>query len=547
MKNEKVQHVVTRVKGTFNDFTRGQKAVTIVAVLVALAGAVVFFMWSSRPTMVALYTTPVSTADGSVIQTKLQESGITHEIVNGGTGFRVPDSQVDQLRLDLAGEGIPSKTDAEQGWGIVENAPMTASDEQQRVLIQRATEGELANSIQKIDTVQAVDVNLALPNDDVFVREQAAPSAAVMLTPKSGQTVSATQVEAIVHLVSSSIPKMTPGAVTVTDSSGRLLSAQGMLGAGMGEARLAQQTAMSNAIQTKVQAMLDKAVGVNNSAVTVDAKVNYDNATIERNEYLPPPNGTPPLQEDTSTETLTGSGQTPVGGVLGPDNIPVPQANNANTNQDWNKETAKNVNAVGTQRTLTTPATGQISNLNVAVMLDQRTTGAYNQAQIEQLVATAAGIDAQRGDQVTVTKVPFDQTSAQARAAQDAAAAEQQRIDDLWTLAKNIGLALLLLLALLIGFRSTRTRRREVEIEEQTVEGLDLPELPGGSGAQAAIEGSPAAYELDYEDSLPVVEATPVDPQSVARASARQEIGQLVDDNPDEVARLLRGWMAERK
>lgn len=545
MKNERVQHVVTRVRSTFTDFTRGQKAVTIIAALVAIAGAVVFFMWASQPTMSPLYTVPLTSADASAVKAKLDETGVKYELSSDGTSFRVPDSQVAQVRLDLAGEGIPSKTDAEQGWGLVENAPMTASDEQQRVLIQRATEGELANSIRKIDTVQDVDVNLALPSSDVFVREQTAPSASVMLTPKSGQTVSATQVEAIVHLVSSSIPKMTPGSVTVTDSGGRLLSAQGTLGAGMGEARLAQQQAMSNSIQTKVQAMLDKAVGVNNSSVTVDAKVNYDNATIERNEYLAPPNGTPPLQEDISTETLTGSGQTPVGGVLGPDNIPVPQANNANTNQNWNKETAKNVNAVGTQRTVTTPATGQIANLNVAVMLDQRTTGAINQAQIEALVATAAGIDAARGDRVTVSKVPFDTTAAQAKAAADAAAAEQKRIDDLWTLAKNIGLALLLLLALLIGFRSTRTRRREVEIEEQTVD--LLPELPGGAGAQAAIEGSPAAYELDYEDSLPVVEATPVDPQSIARASARQEIGQLVDDNPDEVARLLRGWMAERK
>lgn len=546
MKNEKVQHVVTRVKATFTDFTRGQRAVTIVAALVAIAGAVVFFMWASKPNMTALYTVPLTPSDASVVQSKLTETGVPFELSQDGTSFKVPDSQVAQVRLDLAGQNIPSKTDAEQGWGLVENAPMTASDEQQRVLIQRATEGELANSIKKIDTVEAVDVNLGLPNDDVFVREQAAPSAAVMLTPKSGQTVSASQVEAIVHLVSSSVPKMTPGNVTVTDSSGRLLSAQGTLGAGMGEARLAQQTAQSNALQAKLQAMLDTAVGVGNSAVTVDAQLDFSNSTIERNEYLPPPNGTPPLQEDTSTETLVGNGQTPVGGVLGPDNIPVPQANNANTNQNWNKETAKNINSVGSQRTLTTPAAGRVSNLNVAVMLDQRTTGAINQAQIEALVATAAGTDAARGDRVTVTKVPFDTTAATARAAADAAAAEQKRIDDLWTLAKNIGLALLLLLALLIGFRSTRTRRREVEIEEQVLD--TLPELPGGSGgAQAAIEGSPAAYELDYEDSLPVVEATPVDPQSIARSTARQEIGQLVEDNPDEVARLLRGWMAERK
>ena len=543
MKNEKVQHVVTRVKSTFTDFTRGQKAVTIIAALVAIVGAVVFFLWSSQPTMVNLYPGEVSQSDAAATRTKLDEVGAKYDVQ--GNVIKVPAEQRDKLLLDMSVAGLPADTDSSKGYDIVSKAPMTASDEQQRVLIQRAVEGELSNVIKKIDTVQDASVHLGLPKDDVFVREQAAPTASVLVTPKSGKTVSATQVEAIVHLVSASIPKMTPGNVTVTDSNGRLLSAQGTLGAGMGEARLAQQQAQAAAVQNKVQAMLDTAVGVGNSAVTVDARVNYDNTQTETNEYIQPANGAPALQSDTTQETLTGNGQTPVGGVLGPDNIPVPMANAANTNQNWNKETAKEVQPYGTRRTLTDGAVGQLANLNVAVMLDQRTTAAINQAQIEELVATAAGIDAQRGDRVTVSKVPFDTTAAQARAAEEAAAAEQQRIDDLWTLAKNIGLALLLLLALLIGFRSTRTRRREVEIEEQQVDGLDLPELPGG--AHAAIEGPPAAYELDYEDSLPVVEATPVDPQSIARSSAREEIGQLVDDNPDEVARLLRGWMAERK
>ncbi|SNV25791.1 Flagellar M-ring protein [Dermatophilus congolensis] len=545
MKNEKIQHVVTRIKGTFNDFTRGQKAVTIIAALVAIAGAVVFFMWVSKPTMVPLYTTPVSDTDAAAIQSKLTSSGVKYTL--SGNTFQVPQDQRDKVRLDLAAENLPSKTDASQGYGLVEKAPVTASDEQQRILIQRATEGELASAIQKIDTVQEATVHLALPKEDVFVRQKTNPTASVLVKPKANQTVSASQVESIVHLVSASVPKLTPGNVTVTDSQGRLLSAQGTLSASAGEARLAQQQATSMALQTKIQAMLDKAVGMGNSTTTVNTDMNYDNSKVETNEYLQPKPGAPALQNDNTRETLTGSGQTPIGGVLGPDNIPVPNGNAGNSRQNWEKTTTKEVQPYGTRRTLTDQATGGVSRLNVAVMLDQRTTGAINQQQIQQLVATAAGINPQRGDVITVSKVPFDQTAAQAQAQADAAAAEQKRMDDLWALAKNIGLLLLLLLALLIGFLSTRTRKREVEIEEsESIDTPTLPELPGGRGALGELEGSPAAYDLDG-DELPVVEATPVDPQSIARAAAREEISGLVEDSPEEVARLLRGWMAERK
>ncbi len=543
MKNERVQHLVTRVKGTFNGFTRGQKAVTIVAVIVALVGAVVFYTWASRPSMSPLYSTPLSQTDAASITSSLTSSGTPYTLSPDGSTISVPTDQVAQIRLNLASQGLPADTEESKGWALVQDAPMTSTDEQQRVLIQRATEGELKNAIQKIDTVQEATVHLGLPKDDVFVRDQAAPTASVLVTPKSGQTLSATQVEAIVHLVAASVPKLTSGNVTVTDSSGRLLSSQGTLGAGLGEARLAQQQAVAASVQQKVQAMLDKAVGAGNSSVTVDAAINYDNSTIETNEYIQPAAGAPALQSDTSTERLTGSGQTPVGGVLGPDNIPVPNTSNASSNQNWTKETAKQVQPYGTRRTVTDAATGGLASINVAVMLDQRTTGAINQAQIEELVATAAGVNTDRGDRVTVSRVPFDTTAAAAAAERDRAAAEQQRVDELWTLGKNAGLALLLLLALLIGFRSTRPRRREVEITEEPP--AILPELPGGAGAAAAIAAAPAVYELDQEETLPVVEATPVDPQSAARTTARAAIGELVEDNPDEVARLLRGWMAE--
>lgn len=543
MRNQRVQQVITRVRRTFDGFTNGQRAVTIIAVVVAIVGGVFFYQWAAKPSMSPLFTTALSASDASAVVTKLQESGVAYELDSAGTTIKVPDDKVAQTRIDLAGAGLPAETKDSGGYASITNAPLTTSDAQQRILIKQATEGELKKSIEKIDTVQEATVQLALPENDVFTSEQAAPKASVMIRPKPNQTLTASQVEAIVHLVSSSIPKLDANNVTVTDSDGKLLSGSGSSGSGVSEARVAQQAAISSGISRTIQAMLDKTVGSGNSSVAVNADLNYDNTRIIKNEYLQPPANAKPLQSDTSTETMTGSGNTPVGGVLGPDNVPVPSASAAGGKSDYKKGTTKEINAIGTQQTTTDAATGGIRRVNVAVALDSRTTGAVNQAAIQQLVCGAAGIDAQRGDTCTVTKMPFDTQAAQAKAAEQAAIDAQKRQDDLIGLAKNIGLGLLLLLALLIGFRQSRKKTVVDAGELESVETPMLPELPGG--AHAAIEaGRPAEFELD--DDLRVLEATPVDPQGQARVEAREEISTLVEENPDEVARLLRGWMAER-
>ena len=99
-------------------------------------------------------------------------------------------------------------------------------------------------------------------------------------------------------------------------------------------------------------------------------------------------------------------------------------------------------------------------------------------------------------------------------------------------------LGLLLLAALLLGYKKSRRRTTTVELGE--LPSAAQPELP------EAIMPPPLEYQLDDEDDLKALEATPVDPQGEARVTARAEIGLLVKENPDEVARLLRGWISER-
>lgn len=539
----KITSFFSSTKQTFSSFTPGQRAVTIIALVVAIVGGFAFVQWASAPTMTPVFSN-LSATDAGAVTAKLDELGTKYELADGGTTVLVPNEQVSKTRIDLAAAGLPANTENSQGYGLLDQQNFASSDFQQKMAAKRATEGELQKAIQSLDAVQAATVQLALPDNEVFTAQQTPTTASVLVTPKPQQQLNAGQVEAIVHLVSSSVPKLTAGNVTVTDSSGKLLSATGTAGAAssIGDQRVVQAQTMSAAAQQKIQAMLDKAVGPGNSSVTVTADLNFDNTKIQANEYIPAKPGAVPVQEDLETEKLRGSGQTPVGGVLGPDNITVPNANAGQANQQYDTQKRRVTNPVGTKTTVTEQAPGRLARMTVAVMLDSGKSAALNQTEMNQLVAAAAGIDTKRGDVVQVSRVPFDTQAAAAQAAAAQAAAEQQRMDQMIELGKNIGLALLLLLALLIGFRKSRKRTRTVEmgdlasIEIETpLPATPLPELPP----------PPAEYALE-DDEMPVLQATPLDPQSVARTQARAEITALVDDNPDEVARLLRGWISER-
>lgn len=542
MNTSKITSVFSSTKQTFGTFTPGQRAVTIIALVVALVGGFAFVQWASTPQMTPVFTN-LSASDAGAITARLEESGTRYELTDGGTTVLVPSEAVNRTRIDLAAQNLPAGGADQQGYALLDQQNFASSDFQQRMAAKRATEGELRKAIETMDPVQQANVQLALPEEEVFTATQAPTTASVLITPRAQAQLNAGQVEAIVHLVSSSVPKLTPANVTVSDSAGKLLSAGGTVSSTMGDQQLEQQQTISAATGQKIQAMLDKAVGVGNSSVTVQADLNFDNTQIQRNEYIPAQPGAVPVQEDIETERLRGSGQTPVGGVLGPDNITVPNANAGQTNQEYDTERRRVTNPVGTQTTLTEQAPGRMARLNVAVMLDTNAAAGIAQDEVEALVAAAAGVDPQRGDVVQVSRMPFDQTAAAQAAADAAAAAEQQRRDELMTLIQNVGLALLLLLALLIGFRKSRKKTRTVEIGDLESVETPLPELP--ATPMAELPPPPAEYALE-DDEMPVIEATPVDPQSEARATARAEISALVEENPDEVARLLRGWISER-
>lgn len=536
----KLQAATGRVKRVFDGFTAGQRTITAIAVVVAIIGAVVFVSWAGKPSMTPLFT-GLSTTDASAITAKLAESGTPYELADSGHTVMIPAADVNQTRIDLAGQGLPAGgEDGEGGYGLFgKEQGITTSEKMTDVNIKRATEGELQKAIESIDKVSSARVLLAVPEDTPFTDEQAKTTASVTVGVKPNATLEPNKVEAIVHLVSTAVPKLDPAQVTVVDTRGNLLNTPGVAGAGNAEARMAQAQAYSAGVTQKVQAIMDKIVGPGNATVNVQSELNFDNTKVDQQEYLQGKPTDKPLYAEETSETLDGAGNVPQGGVLGPDSTLVPSGN-ARATQKYESTKSKTNNAIGTRRTVTNAATGAVKRMSVSVIVNSRSAGALNAGPLKNQIVAAAGAVLPR-DTVEVSKMPFDTTAgeAAARAAEAEAAAARQ--SELLSLAKNVLLGLLLLAALLIGFRRSRSQTGTVDLGQlSSVE--DGPELPALAGP--GMEPQPLEYEL--EDELPAIEAPAVDPQSEARLQARLEIGALVDENPDEVARLLRGWISER-
>ncbi|AEE44811.1 flagellar basal-body MS-ring/collar protein FliF [Cellulomonas fimi] len=522
-----VQAAVDRLTGAVRQFSIAQRTLGLIGVAVLLLGAFALSTYLSRPTMSPLFS-GLSGADASAVVDELTAAGVQYQLADGGSTVLVPDAQLYDQRIRLAAAGLPTNADG-GGYSLLDEMPMTSSEFQQQTTYQRALEGELARTVGAIDGVESASVKLALPEESVFVSEKADPTASVFIRTRPGTSLSLDQVQAIVHLVSAGIDGMTPTDVAVVDATGEVLSA---VGTGTTGGVAGQQASDYEArVAASVQALLDPLVGPGRSAVTVTAEIDQSQTDRTVEEFTATPD-TPPLASSTTTETYTGGAASGAAGVLGPDNIQVPNGDGTTGEGSYESTTEDVTNAVNKSTERTTQGPGAIQRQSVAVVLDEKAAAPIDLAQLRETIAAAAGIDPERGDTIAVQAVPFDTTQAEEAGAALAAAEEAEKAAQQTSLIRQaaiggVVLALLLAIAIAMTRRSRKARRTAI----------DLGELqPVLTDEQRALEGLP-------EDALPELPPGPLpgEPDPVARK--RAEITALADDQPQEVADLLRGWL----
>jgi len=521
---------VRKVGDTFKSFTPGQKAVTIAAVLALVIGGYRLATWASEPSHSPLFSN-LSSKDASAIVESLQKTGTSYELANGGGTILVPKDQVYDLRLQLSGEGLPGESDT--GYALLDEQGITTSDFMQHTNYQRALEGELSNTIKSIDGVEAATVHLVMPQKDVFADDQDKTTASVLVQSSPSQPLSNQQVQAIVHLVASGVEGLDPTQVTVAGADGKILSTGGgaAIATGGDSGSDSQTVAFQNRLNSSLQNMLDAVVGPGHSVVTTTAELDYDNTTTQTETYTSDPS-VAALSESISREAYNGNGQGQ-GGVLGPDNIQVPNGttSTSGTGQYENSNTVRN-NAVNKVTENRNSAPGGIKRLSVSVLLDATTAGAVNQADVQQLVSAAAGVDATRGDTIAVSAMAFDTSAATAAKDSLAAASAAEQTAKQTSLLKTAAMVLVVLFLMFLAWRWSRKQKKRKSLTPDELKHLEE--------MQAALEAQRLA-QLNAAIPSPAIEAANASHEALEER--QREIEQMVEDQPEEMAALLRGWL----
>jgi flagellar M-ring protein FliF len=528
------------------------------AAMVAIMAAVI--LWSRTPDYRVLYSN-LSDNDGGAIITALQQANVPYKFSDSSGAILVPAEQVHEVRLRLAAQGLPKGGSV--GFELMDSQKFGISEFAEQVNYQRALEGELERTIEAINAVHVARVHLAIPKPSVFVREQEAPSASVLLELYPGRALDEGQVQAIARMVASGVPGMPAKNVSIVDQDGNLLT-QTDNAAGLDAGQLKYKRQVELDTQKRIDAILAPLFGAGNAHSQVNADIDFSQVEQTSESYSPnAANGQPQQaairsqQSSTSTELAQG-GAAGVPGALS--NTP-PQAASApltasaatgasaaggSTPLNDHRDSTTNYELDKTVRHVEQPM-GSIHRLSAAIIVNylphvdakgkttQQPLSAAQLAQVEQLVKDAMGFDANRGDTVAVMNSSFSAS------ADPLANLPWYRQPDIQALllpaAKWLGIGVLALVLWLMLVRPAMKRerlRRAALAATAPAAGGGLLEGAGHHNAArlgAATEQALLAHEGEknrYERNL-----------DFARTVARED--------PKVVAMVVKNWVSDER
>lgn len=500
-----------RALGTFRAFSPSQLVIVGLLTVVGLTGGTFFLKWVSAPTYGVLLA-GLDAKDAAAVTAKLSADGVAYKLDGGGTTVLVPQSVLDEERISVAAAGLPAGT-TQDGWAAFDKQGLTSSSFQQQVAYQRALEATLAGTLQEIDGVRSAEVHLALPEKRLFSENQE-PTRASVLVQTSGALDDA-QVDAMTHLVASSVPALSPKDVSITDGNGTLLTGGGSTSA----KSEATRSRYEDALNAQVSSMFDTLLGPGHAVVRVNAEMDTSNTTIDSQTY--DPKQAVVLSQQSTTETYApGDATTTSGGAVTSANAAgqLPTTTTSTTKSNgYSKSESATTNGVSVTTSHKVLEPGGVKRLSVAVAVDSNAKNAPSTADIQAMVAAAVGLDPARGDAIAVTRPAFLIADEKA-AAKAAGAAATSPLD----LAGDYGpkaLGALLLLVVALGF---------------------MKAVKNGVATEVPADQLTAAVEAGRRQALPGGHAPLSLPQQ--RASSDNLLG-TVDDNSDEVTGLIRGWL----
>lgn len=517
------------------------------AAAVLVLGLISWIATHSAEPMGLLYA-GLDPAEAGRITQRLEELKVPFEARGDGSTVLVPASQVGRMRMALAASGLPRQGGA--GYELLDSqSPMNMTSFMQRIQRLRALEGELARTIVTLDGVRTARVHIVLPERESFSRDAPKPTASVAVVMNGPMRINPRQAEAIRLLVAGAVPQLQQEDVSVLDPSGVVLAASGQ--DALAADRLEEMKSLrERALQGAALSLLEPLIGRGKVKVAVSADID-STREISREEKFDPLSQVErskqtQVDEETSNETKQ-SQSVSVG-----QNLPNPNNQQQDPNQGQGqsvpgrsastaKRDGQTVNyEISNTRSERVREPGALRRLTVAVVVDgvPDDKGAFQPRpkeeleRIADLVKSAVGFDAKRGDTVTVDTMKFlaaDGTGADIGGADSAAAGQPYWM---WPVVAVVALVLVCLLLLVFGRRLllTPAGRRQ-----------DALASPGVSTLlQGPVAAADAAAAVSSDERVLLANM----PEPI-QATAVTALHELVDSRPDESMAVIRAWLTQ--
>ncbi|MDY0273018.1 MAG: flagellar basal-body MS-ring/collar protein FliF [Advenella sp.] len=507
-----------------------------------IALIVVSLLWMRGPEYKVLFSN-LQDKDGGAIVTALEKQNVPYKFNDSGSAILVPADKVHESRMMLAEQGLPQGGGV--GFELMDDPQFGASQFAEQVTYQRAVEGELARSIEAMNSVESARVHLAIPKQTLFVRDRKMPTASVLVKLSPGRSLGDGQIAAIAWLVASSIPGLTADHVSIVDQNGRLLSSSaGLEGIGANQTHLKFTDELEQRLTARIISILVPVVGRGNVHAQVSASMDF--AQREQTSEIYRPNQKPDeaaiRSEQTNRTAQAGIGQPmgipgalsneppapPVAPIENPPGTnaatnatagtattvlnPASQTNNATINYELDRTISHVKDSVGT-----------IKRLSVAVVVNYRENESGEVSplppeimqQINALAKEAVGFSDERGDSLNVVNSEFTSSEPQIPVWKD---------PDMHALAKTLGQYLLLFIAvMLIWLKAFKPLIRALEDRKNMEQAEKQAAVRQAEAERKAKAEIPVKHD-HYEDNLNVVK-------------------KIATEDPRAVAMVLRTWM----
>lgn len=522
-----------RYLALWNRFSKQQRYIFIGSMIALLVAIIVGGLWfGSKPDYVPLYTN-LEAKDAGEVTAKLQEANVVYEIeeTKRGTTIKVPAGVVHNTRLSLAVEGLPRGT---KGFEIFDDSKLGVTEFQNKINYLQALQGELTRTIEQIEAVQKARVHIVLPEDSLYKKNEKPATASIMIMMMPNQELSKKEIKGIVNLVSHSVQTLQPENITIVDESGRILNDPDDDEEASVTAKTLTQLEMTKKVQERlqknVQSLLDKSLGTGRSVVRVSVELDFDDRHTDKQIFTPVVDdaGIIRSQQEIS-ETYSGSSTVPGGAAGIQSNVPGYVEEESNSNADYERKEATRNYEINEEKQKIVAAPGSIRRLTVAVLVNEDVTPTQQES-ILRSVSSAAGINTERGDTISVEPLPFSTEEAdRLRALEQAEKERQERI-----MYAIIGTILLILA--LIGLYFYMKRRKRLQAEAAERERIRLE--------REAEERRLAEERAKLIEAGEIVEEELTEEEQKA-LSEKQRLLELIDARPAEVAMLIKTWLAE--